>query len=221
MENTPLQILIENKANETIKVAQQKYGRLWEAYEKSCTLLSRLAQQGEREADGESQFGSERLSLSVSVIQGCFIVERLISSGYYVASIAILRQHMETLARMIELRNGKKTNKTPNVSCLPFKLAQNYGGLSQIFHTARGEHLESFAEVADDERIASYLPEFREDWSNILLGMHIAHLVTLAKEIHILQFELYRQAPVTNNFDAEFRPIAEILVATGFWERFE
>jgi hypothetical protein len=125
MKMTMLQKAIEVTAGASCKLSRQKYGTLWAAYEKSCLLLSRLADQGARDADGESQFQAERLSLTANVLEGCFIVEALISSGYYVASIAVLRQHMEMIARIIELRSGVQTNRTPNVRCLPFSLSRN------------------------------------------------------------------------------------------------
>jgi hypothetical protein len=220
MKITPLQSAIEAAAADCSKVSRQKYGRLWDAYEKSCSVLSQLAERGGRDADGESQFGSERLSLTANMVQGSFIVETLISSGYYVPSMAMLRQQSETLARIIELRKGIKSQKIPNVKHLPFKLSSNYGALSKIFHTLDGEYLVSFAEVAESEKIASYLPEFKGDWASVLLAVHIAHLVTLAAEIQFLQVDLYRSPPVPT-ITQQLLEIATILVETGFWERFE
>jgi hypothetical protein len=220
MRTTPLESAIEAAAAHCTKVSHQKYGRLWDAYERSCSVLSKLAEQGGRDTDGECQFGSERLSLTANMLQSCFIVENLIASGYYVASMAILRQHMETLARIIELRKGIKSPKIPNVKNLPFKLSSNYGALTKIFHTLGGEYLAGFAEVTDSKEIASYLPEFKEDWAYVLLAVHIGHLVTLASEIHILQVDLYRSEPVPGVTEKLWE-IATIMVEAGFWERFE
>ena len=218
-KTSPLQQSIQTEESKVRDYSGRQYGRLWEAYETACSLLSQLAQQGGSDSDGKPLNGPERLSLTASLLQSCFILEHLISSGYYVSSVAILRQHMEILARVIELRQGlvKDSKTTPNVKLLPFRLSRNYGRLSEIFHTSSGEYLSCFVEDLENEAVATFLPSYRDDWSRILFAVHIAHLVTLAQEIDSLHKDLYPNKTLIS-ITEELNSIASILAETGFWE---
>ena len=63
---------------------------------------------------------------------------------------------------------------------LPFGLKMNYGRLSEICHVANDEYLSCFAEGVDGRVVASVLPMFNRDWSESLLSLHVAHIMTLA-----------------------------------------
>jgi len=222
---TSISIIQQSIQAEESKVrdrSKQEYGRLWEAYETACHILSKLAEQGGSNPDGNPLHGAERLSLTASLLQSSFLVEPLISSGHYLSSVAILRQHMEILARIIELRKGlvKSLKATPNVGLLPFRLSKNYGRLSEILHTSHGEYLSCFVEDQESEEVATFLPTYRDDWSRILFSVHIAHLITLAIEIQSLHRELYPKKDLVNITES-LNSIVGILVDTGFWKTLE
>ncbi len=126
---------------------------------------------------------------------------------------------METLARIIEIREGKivKTASTPNVKVLPFKLSGNYGRLSELCHVSKGEFLAEFAESLVAEGAASPWPHYREEWAKELLSIHIAHMLALAIEVYLLQEELYPEKEILD-IGNHFEKIAQILISTGFWE---
>jgi hypothetical protein len=214
---SPLKQAILDAESKVRIQSRQSYGKLWDAYETGCKVLSRLAEQGGAESNGEPLNGAERLSLTASLLQSLFLVEELISSGHYVSAVAILRQHMEILARLIELRRSiVKKGKIPNVKLLPFRLSKNYGRLSEIFHTSRGEYLSSFVEDVESEEVAKFLPTYREDWSKMLLSVHVAHLVALAGEIDTLHKELYLNRDL-EDITESLLSVSSILVETGFW----
>lgn len=224
MSETVLQSRIEEQEFEVLKNAREQYGRISDAFKKVCWILSELAVHGGEDPEGDCPNASERLSLSATLLQSCFIVETLISSGHYVSAVAIIRQHMEVLARLIELREGVvvgKSSKIPNVSKLPFSLSQNYGPLSKLVHTSKGEYLACFTETFELEGIASCWPIFRKDWAHALLCVHIAHMLTLAIEIAYLQQSFYPlKAVVVSRMITEGRDfIGAILVDVGFWGR--
>ncbi|NQT92432.1 MAG: hypothetical protein HQ559_06705, partial [Lentisphaerae bacterium] len=91
------------------------YGRLWEAYAAVGDVLYRLSKQGINEPDAEvSEDTSKRVSLTATLLQSTVIVEQAITCGQYWAASVLLRQHMEALARVIHIREGKPmTEKAP------------------------------------------------------------------------------------------------------------
>lgn len=126
---------------------------------------------------------------------------------------------MEALARIIHIRNGKPATeqRPPHVSVLPFRLAQNHGRLSEFVHVANGELLRDFSLSANGEEIATPVPMYREDWSKDLLAVHIAHMITLAIEIHLLHNELYPERCLLE-VDETLQKVASILTDEGFWK---
>ena len=214
--------LFQSIAKEAEAVRSQsvrRYGRLWDAYITIGGLLSSLSSQGAEDSISVSQSASQRISLTVNLLQSTTIVEQTISSGFYWAACALLRQHMEALARIILIRDGKTAinSHPPNVSVLPFNLASNYGRLSEFVHVSRGELLSDFALSSSGEEIATYAPTYREEWSRDLLHVHIAHMNVLAGEIHVLHQELY---PIKALLDPSGRlqEVATILIEEGFWK---
>ena len=193
--------------------------KLWVAYKKVGDLLYTLMEHGAREPDFLTDSCSNRVSLTANMVQSFHIVKDLILSGAYWSTSAVLRQHMETLARIIEYREDNiiRDKKPPNVRVLPFNMAPNYGRLSELCHTSGGEVLGDFSGCAEGEGIAATTPVYREEWAESLLSLHIAYMLALAIEIYLLQVELYQKSNLPN-IDNDIMEIAKILVETGFWK---
>jgi hypothetical protein len=105
------------------------------------------------------------------------------------------------------------------VALLPYGLAQNYGRLSELAHTSRGELLGDFVQSTAEEEVATSEPCYRDPWAKELFCVHLAHCVALAHEIDLLHRELY----VGRNLikvDEELYPIARVLVDEKFWKDF-
>jgi hypothetical protein len=219
MTGPELDQALETAASEVRLTSRKSYGRLWEAYVIAGNLLFRQVAQGTTEVLSVSESQSLRLSLTANLIQSSTVVEHLISSSYYWTATAVLRQHMEVLARIIEIRDGKivKTASTPNVKHLPFKLAGNYGRLSELCHVSKGEFLAEFAQSPAGEDAASPKPYYRDEWAKELLSIHIAHMLALAIEVYFLQEELYPERELLDVSDP-VEKIAQILISAGFWE---
>lgn len=122
MTGSELDRALEVLASEIRLVSRKTYGSLWEAYVIVGNLLFHQIAQGTVDVPTVSESQSLRLSLTANLIQSSTVAEHLISSGYYWTVAAVLRQHMETLARIIEIREGRivKTASTLNVKVLPF-----------------------------------------------------------------------------------------------------
>ena len=210
---------ISKEAEAVRSQSAQRYGRLWDAYITIGELLSSLNLQGAEDPISVPESASQRISLTANLLQSTTIVEQTISSGFYWAASALLRQHMEALARITHIRDGKPpiASRSPNVSVLPFNLSSNYGRLSELAHVSRGELLSDFALSSSGEEIATCVPTYREEWSRHLLHVHIAHMIVLAIEIDLLHKELYpRKAKIDSN--SRLQEVATILINEGFWK---
>lgn len=213
--------ILEAAADDVRQQSKASFGVLWDAYSRAGETLVDLTVQGETSAVNVTESQSIRISITANLIQSATVPQHLISSGFYWAASAILRQHMEALARVIELRGGaiRRSSNTPQVALLPFKLKQNYGRLSELAHLSRGEFLAGFAQIpGGDETTASAKPVFQKEWAHDLFSVHLAHLAALIVEIHLLHAELY-PARVLLDVNGPLEEIADALVSTGFWKR--
>ncbi|MBT9590379.1 MAG: hypothetical protein IV089_05655 [Thiobacillus sp.] len=197
----------------------QRYGRLWDAYITIGDLLSLLISQGAEDPISVSESASQRISLTVNLLQSTTVVEQTISSGFYWAASALLRQHMEALARIMHIRDGKSAidPRPPKVQVLPFNLASNYGRLSELAHVSSGELLSDFALSSSGEEIATYAPTYREQWSRNFLHIHIAHMIVLSIEINLMHQELYPMRALIDPND-RLQEVVSIFIEEGFWK---
>jgi len=102
---------------------------------------------------------------------------------------------------------------------LPFKLNKNYGRLSELAHLSRGEFLADIARIqGGDDTIATCMPTFNATYAEELFSIHLAHLVALIVEIHLLHVDLYSPNTLLE-LNTELEEIASALVSTGFWKR--
>lgn len=184
-------------------------------------LLLRLVQQGAVEAASPTESQSQRLSLIAGLIQSVSVSNDLIVSGFYWGAAAVLRQQMEAVARVVEIRTGKYKGgtKPPDVALLSYGLAQNYGRLSELAHTSRGELLADFVQSPAGEEVAMSEPYYRDPWAKELLWVHLAHCFALAHEIDLLHRELYIGRNLIK-VDEEIYPIKRMLVDEKFWRDF-
>jgi len=211
--------VLRDAAKQVRHFSEKENQDLWTAYCLVGDLIYTLVEFGAREPEIVSDSCSHRVSLTANMVQSFYIVEDLISSGAYWSASAVLRQHMETLSRIIEYRKGKNNvdKKPPNVRNLPFNMAPNYGRLSELCHTSGGEVLGSFSECEAGEGIATAIPNFRKEWSKTFLSLHIAHMLSLALEMWFLQDELYPNDDLPN-IDDDILKVSNLLIKTGFWK---
>ena len=219
--DSELSRILKDAAQQSRNVSEESNDDLWKAYNLVGNLIYTLIEIGAAEPDSVPESCSKRVALTANMVQSLYVVEDLISSGAYWSASAVLRQHMETLSRIVEYREGKNRvdKKPPNVKNLPFNMAPNYGRLSELCHTSGGEILRNFSECSEGEGIATTVPKYREEWAKHYFSLHIAHMLTLAIEIYFLQEELYPGIAMPN-IDEEILNIANLLVRTGFWKEF-
>ena len=83
---------------------------------------------------------SEALGLIAAFSQGTYATETLISEGQYVKAAASLKQDLEMLARLGEIRDAAQhrgTRHVPNVKFAPAGAGRIYGDLNAVAHVAR------------------------------------------------------------------------------------
>ncbi len=191
---------------------------LWRAYVEIEHLLFALVTQGAIDAS-TTEAQARCISLTANLVQSSIVVANLVSEGFYWSAGAVLRQRMETLARIIEIRTGRRPGRTntPNVGVLPYRLSRNYGRLSELVHVSGGELLADFAEGREGPEVATAQPRYRQSWAKGLLCLDIAQMVVLAQEIDLLHRRIY---PGRDLIDTNTTVIAVAcaLVDIGFWE---
>lgn len=202
------------------KESMNGYGRFWDAYTIVGNVLYDLIGQGAQDPPGDvSECASKRISLTAGLLQSTIIVEQAITCGLYWAASALLRQHMEALARVIHIRNGQLGTEArpPHLAVLPFRLARNYGRLCELVHVSNGELLGDFTGSIISDMVATPLPSYKAEWANDLLAVHTSHMITLAYEIHYLHVEIYPGMDIIN-VNSRLYDVAKILEELGHWK---
>ncbi len=212
--------VLRNAAKQIRNHSEKENQDLWTAYCIVGNIIYTLVEFGAKEPKDVSVSCSHRISLTANMIQSFYVLEDLITSGAYWTASAVLRQHMETLSRIIEYRKGKNNvgKKPPNVKNLPFNMAPNYGRLSELCHTSGGKVLGDFSECEAGEGIATAIPKYRKEWAKNFFSLHIAHMLFLALEIWFLQAELHPNNEFPN-IDDDLLKVSNLLVKTGCWRQ--
>lgn len=91
-----------------------------------------------------------------SFVQGIDLTETSISEGFYLQAAALLKQELETVAALVEVRGGKRNEKrTPNVGVVPWNLGQLYGSLNEAAHVSESSVLQT---ILGMKQMGSALP---------------------------------------------------------------
>jgi len=125
---------------------------------------------------------SEIIGLLAAFVQGVPATETLISEGQYIKAAAALKQDVEILAQIANIRGGAaKAGKAPNVGILPPPAKRLYGQLNDIAHVSRPDVINEMLErlAVDGERAAvSFRPSLK---ANTAVAMYELHVWTLTE----------------------------------------
>ncbi len=136
---------------------------------------------------------SQLLSLTASFIQGIDTCETTISEGYYVSATALLKQEMETIAAIKEVRNkSRKSGTTPNVKSFN-DLAVVYGDLNKIAHVGDANVMQNLISIETSEKQAGapLFPVFNSEMAMFLYGLHVVFITMIAFEVGLVLESLY------------------------------
>lgn len=166
------------------------YGQLLEAHMQIVGAISSAVKRRDGERAVIVDDSQQQIVLIAVFIQGINIVESSISEGYYIQAAALIRQELEIIAALEELKVGKRVaGKTPNVGHSPWSLATLYGDLSSATHAADHDMLQVImspdqAGLPDDTTGVIMVQRFQDELSWRLYGLHVALLILLAVHLN-------------------------------------
>ncbi len=132
---------------------------------------------------------SEAIGLIAAFTQGTYSTETLVSEGQYVKAAASLKQDLEMLARLGEIRDGaqhKGTKHVPNVKFAPTGAGRIYGDLNAVAHVARPDLINLLLErqpVSDEHAAIGPLPAFVAEVAVELYTVHVWLLSEVCREL--------------------------------------
>ncbi len=203
--------------------SKEHYGQLLEAHMQVVgAIWSAIKRRdGERaEIVGDSQ---QQIVLIAVFIQGINIVECSISEGYYIQAAALIRQELETIAALEELKKGKRVAKmTPNVGHVPWLLAILYGDLSKAVHAADHDVLQdilapSSSGMPEDITGVVMVQQFQDQLSWRLYGLHVALLILLAVHLHEHHEVVHGKGEGLNEIEIQAVKNAQQIMIDGGW----
>jgi len=135
----------------------------------------------------------EILRLIVIFWQGQFCTEQMISEGQYIKASAVIKQEIEIIARIAEIKQGvAKDGDTPNVKHAPSMLKLHYGDMNNIAHISKPAMLDALTSI--DKGIfrgVSIQPIFHEGISKNLYEIHLIIFYNITLEAIELFQQLY------------------------------
>jgi len=135
----------------------------------------------------------EILRLIVIFWQGQFCTEQLISEGQYIKASAVIKQEIEIITRIAEIKQGvAKDGKTPNVKYAPSMLNLHYGDMNDIAHISKPTMLDTLTSIDKGTfRGVSIQPIFHEGISKNLYEIHLSIFYNIILEAIELFQQLY------------------------------
>ena len=201
--------------------SKERYGHLLDAHMLVTGALGSAItrRDGERAAIvGDSQ---RQIVIIAAFIQGLNLVECSISEGYYIQAAALLRQELEMIAALEEIKRGKRVDKrTPNVGHVPWSLATLYGDLSKATHAADHDVLQEIL-APDSSALPKYttgvtvVQQFQDELSWRLFGFHVALLILLAVHLNDHHGSIHGEGLI--DFEIQAVRNAQDLMIEGGW----
>lgn len=162
----------------------------------------------------------KRAAILAGVIQGIEVLETCISEGTYYQAAPLLRQNLEAVEALKEIRlNGSIVGNKPKLdSFKSMGFGRYYGHLSAITHSSDHDMIKLFTKPIserDQHHSTTFDPIYRSDVSKSMFSMNIFVLCGIAAE----QNDLIEciSGETMNQFEREQLQISlGILTETGF-----
>lgn len=175
--------------------SKTKYKQEWlDARLQLLAISSHLVNQKKGIPGKTSKQISERLTLVMVFLQGVYATETLITEGQYIKATAALKQDLEILARLAEVKHdAAKQGRVPNVKYGPEGSQRFYGQLNDVAHPSNLELLQSLLGSCHDGEAhgVSYIPTFVEETALGLYELHVWLLFAAVREHLLLFLEMY------------------------------
>ena len=167
------------------------------------TMHAALMRQNSRPGN-TSEETSKRLLLLASFVQGIDLCESSISEGLYLQAAALLKQELETIAAIEEVKVGRRQDgRSPNVAYAPWSLGQLYGALNDAAHVGNGGVLQSVLGLVPqgDVSAVAMVPKFSSEIARKLFGLHVALVTWACWELDSLHKDLYGEGLVQSEYE--------------------
>jgi len=174
-----------NRAEKIREQSKQAYGHsLITARSLMVTALCDLLVFREGVPGRTNESLGDMLQLVVAFWQGQFCTEQIISEGGYIKAAAIIKQEIEMIARIAEIKKGvARDGKTPNVKYAPSKLNLHYGDMNEIAHISKPIILACLGSIVEKTFVgASISPIFHEGLARSLYEIHLAIFYNIVLE---------------------------------------
>lgn len=174
--------------------SKSAYGAVLEAHALMTGTLHRAFLRKNGVPGKTTEQVSQRLLLLASFVHGIDLCETSISEGLYIQAAALLKQELETISAIEEVKGGKrKDGKTPNVAYAPWSLGLLYRALNDAAHVGKGDVLQTIIGMTSrgDAHPVSLTPRFIKEIAVRLYGIHTALLTWTCWELDCLFRELY------------------------------
>ena len=209
--------------NLTREKSKECYGALLEGHMQVVGAISSALKRrdGERsEIIGDSQ---QQIVLIAAFVQGINIVECSISEGYYIQAAALIRQELEMIAALEEIKKGIRVqNKTPNVKHVPWSLSSLYGDLSKATHAADHGILQDIlypdsSSLMEDTAGVVMVPIYQETVAWRLYGLHVALLIQLTQHLNDHHELVFGEGEGFNEIEIKAIKNAQETMIEGGW----
>ena len=188
--------LLDRQRKKRAQVREQSkkvYGELLRAHWLALSVIANATSAVSSKPGKSDTSLAQMLSLSASFIQGIDICEFAISEGLYFSASALLKQEMETIAAIREVRSKvRKSGITPNVRSFG-EFAVLYGDLNKLAHVGEPDLLQEVVSISlsEGQAGAPLFPVFNPKLAKVLYGTHTSLVVMLAVEVGLILEDLY------------------------------
>ncbi len=149
---------------------------------------------------GETSYKTGQILQQVVIFyQGETYTEKAISEGQYIKASALVKQEIEILARISEIKKEQERDgSTPKVKHLSADLRKQYGDMNDIAHIAKTGYLDLFTSIDKGSfRGVAFQPVFHAGVARCLYETHVylfcnitLEQISIAEQLYPNDFEL-------------------------------
>lgn len=207
------------------KSAVAELGEIAPAYSLALGVLASAAKRVEGKFGGWTTKSSRRGSILAGFIIGLTLVEQAILGGFTAQASALIRQELEAIAALEEIRKGCRTERrTPNVRHVPSVPGRFYNDLSKAAHFSDTATLRSATvyrgEIESEPGHAEkwlLSPQHVPETTRRLFGMHTLLLLHLTEHQALDDHEVHGLESTAENIQAVSRAL-QLLKSAGIIE---
>ncbi len=178
-------------------------GEVAMAYSVALQVVASAASRVDGKFTELTENSSRRDAILAGYMVGLTLVERAILGGYVAQAAALVRQEVEAIAALAEIRSGTRSDgKTPNVRHVPSVPGSLYGDLSRVAHFSHHGALSSatrfrgeMAEAPGPSEVWLLTPQLIPDVMRRLFALHTLLLLHFSEHQSVHYLDQYGIKP--------------------------